>query len=158
MTLRRAGILWLTIATLVTAFALAEPASAGDELPNPMIKVSRHRDGPFRLSIEPSIGVDQKKTYFFKVKNTENQNGHVTLSGAESNADFRFRYFRGNNEITEAVQNDNYELELNALQAKLIRMTAKQKANPPAMACAFLRNWPSITALATVRFNGDTCG
>ena len=150
------------ISLAVTALLVAVPmltadqASAGSELADPVIKVSRHPDGPFRGSVGATIPVGSQKSFFFRIRNSSDDSGFVTLHGDENEDGFRYRFFRGSKNVTEPVQAGTYQLTLQAERAKLIRMKVKHQSMPASTACAVLSN--QVTASAGVKLNGDTCG
>jgi hypothetical protein len=140
------------------SLAVASPASAGNVISDPVIKVSKNFSGSkYHFGfIETALQEGQTKDFFFRVKNPTSSDGVVPLRASESDNGFRYRYFRGDRNITQKLANNNFNLQLDAGQAKKIEMLVTNRQSPPDADCGFVRNHPP-TAEAGVAINGATC-
>jgi hypothetical protein len=111
----RAALTGLVMAGLAIA-AGASPAAAGAPVyPDLAIKADDEQQADFKV----------------RVGNDGSNPGTLTISGSPSTASFKVRYFKGQQNITQAVKQGTYQLGVGAGAHKTIRLevTAKTGSN-----------------------------
>jgi hypothetical protein len=126
--MRRRGI---TVSALVAAalvIGVAAPAEAGGA---GRIKagVAKREQGPYKAFVKRTIGAEETKLFFMRVKNKHSDDGFdVEMQNVFGDHDgFTQKYFRNGNNISDAVKGSGYEFHLEPGQVK--RFELKIKAN-----------------------------
>ena len=101
------------IAALATGLVgtLATPVLAGDATPK--LRVAKHADGPYREIVGKSLSPGAKHVFHFKAKSTNGEKSDASFSENQGlGNEYTVKYFRKDQNITEAVTTDVYEFTL----------------------------------------------
>jgi hypothetical protein len=126
---------WVTGAlaalAMLVPLLIAPSAEAGD--PTVTLKISKHRDGPFVHDLSesgnpPSLAEGEHKNFYLRAKNkVANALDPNLINGFVSN-DYTARYFRKDNEITDALFTSGYDFHLGVGKTKSFRLRIKRKS------------------------------
>jgi len=133
----RLSVLSLGVALAVGLAAL--PASAGVD--PPIVKVARHRWGPYKeFFIKLKMDPDDSKDFFLKARNAEDATGPqpATLVRLVGPSDCKAKYFKGNQNITQEVNEGGYDFTLTD-DFKRFRGIVKDGGEAPTPDCINLR-------------------
>jgi hypothetical protein len=155
---RRSSIITLALAA---ALALALPVSASAGQPLVSLKVAKHKGGPYATGQPASIGLNQAKDFYWKVKNITNARLPEVLltDNTDTSPGWIVRWFRGKDNITTDVQGGGYEFGLRAGKAKVFRSRLKPTEGAEKQLCHAATAGPPETSLdeAIVFVNDGLC-
>jgi hypothetical protein len=124
------GVAFLAAAILLTGSAVAaEPGQ-------PILDSSLKKNGPFG----GSVFVKSKETEdaYIRVTSTySDQTAVITQESVGSADDYKFKWFRGNEDISHDVRTAGYEFELPAAGTRKFRVQIKPRVNKPDTACVY---------------------
>jgi hypothetical protein len=154
--------LTLAIAAAAIAAAASLPSSAAAGVAAPVLKVAKHKDGPYREFESLNAPVGKSKTLYWKAKSV----AKVTLTGLRlSDAitsypeSLRVKWFRGRKEITDKVQDGlGYSFKLRPGESQLFKQ--KIKAKDDLLVCLRTAAGSVVTGYgqATAAVNDAVCG
>jgi hypothetical protein len=132
MSRRHAGV---SVASLAVAILIAGSAGAA-EPGQPVLDSSLKKNGPFGGNV--FIKSEQAKDAYVRVRSTwSDQTAVIREQVAGSGEDYRFKWFRGNEDISHDVQTSGYEFELPGDGARKFRVQIKPQVNKPGKACLY---------------------
>ena len=131
------------------------PADAGNFA---KVKIAKHADGPYKFgSVNTNLEVNEKRFVYIKAKSqTGPQAAKFQEFEPAPGADYVVKYFRGQTNITDAVQGSGYNF---TLPSTYTRFRVRVKAvNPPDPDCVTVVVQIGMQAnLVTARLNGGSC-
>ena len=135
MKLSRLLAVTLSVA-VIAAIVVALPAAAGGP-GTPRLKGAKARQGPYRSEV--SVHVESARSVFVKVKSTADFQQDATLSEQTvgDDADYNFKWFRRDLNISHDVQTSGFDFRLRAGAAKLFRVRVKPQVAGPDAVCLY---------------------
>jgi hypothetical protein len=132
------------------AFGSAGVAAAGDPT---SFKVAKHTDGPYKEAVRLNVEVGQTRAAFLKVRGVSGVE-NVELQEHNAVIGYKTKYFKGGENITEAVTSDGFEFVAKPDKAKRFRVTAKRTAGGSDQDCLFPRlNEAELIQFVDIGFN-----
>ena len=125
---------------------VASPVSA---VPPPdSLKFARQKSGPYKETpVKMTVNAGQRKTFYLESRSDESPALDILIEDNEP--DYRLKYFKGKNNITDEVTDEGYFYEPKASGVKF-RVTVKRPAAGPATDCVVVN---AEDAQAVIGFN-----
>jgi hypothetical protein len=122
------------------------PASAGID---PILKVAKKKSGPYTTEIiKIKVGPDEKKDFFLKARSGPGAEPEVgTLRRTCCKPIYKYKFLRGDQNITEAVFGEGYDFTVNE-NAKRFRGVVKDIGEAPNNDCNAFRLEINLDAFA----------
>jgi hypothetical protein len=121
------------LAFISVALITADAAGAGGGQP-PTLRVAKKPEGPYANAWQDvNLPPGEAKNFYFKVKNKTSSNIDTELSGTGDDLpDFKVRWFRGNNDITDdVVQPGAIDVTLDPGEVRRYRARVKHRDVQP---------------------------
>jgi hypothetical protein len=119
----------------------------------PLLDASLKKSGPYGADV--FVKSKHAKDAYVRVTSTHTstQNAVLTEASVGATDDYKFKWFRGNEDISHDVQTSGYGFGLPAAAKRKFRVQIKPRVNNPGTACLY-----SNVSVDTPPFTPDTSG
>lgn len=121
---------------LIAAALTALPAAAGGP-GTPKLRGAKDREGPYKSEL--IVRAERPRNLFVKVKSTSAGQQDATLSEQTvgNDGDYKFRWFRGGEDISHDMQTSGHDFTLGPDAARLFRVRVKPQVADPRRVCLY---------------------
>jgi hypothetical protein len=121
--------------------AVAATSAAAAQAPPPIkVTVAKHEAGPYTQDVGQVTVGGAARSFYFKLANKTDHTQDVTLedrSTADAPANVKFRWFRGDENITDDALGSGYAFKLKPGSPKVFRGQVKPLVDDPGEICLF---------------------
>ena len=145
-------VLGITSVLALTGAALAHGPATGS------VKAAKQKDGAYTTDLRINVN-DTPKDVFFKVTNKTGDVQPVVLTDVSTDSDnFKIRWFRNKEDITQEVRGSGYQFNAPANAGKIFRALVKPTVDDPGNMClvAKARFSDAVDYYGPVRVNSNT--
>lgn len=156
---------WTCVAALAALVAIVAAAPAMGRGDPAKVTVAKHEGGPYVYDSPPATVGAEPESFWMRIASKADYAQDVTLedrSNADVPGNVKFRWYRGDENITADAQGSGYEFKLKPDRTKIFRAKVKPLVEDPGEIClfgAFLLQPDDLESYGFFYINSDSiCG